>query len=362
MIKGPITFDRMARWILIAAAVVAVIFVISYLSHVLLPFFAALVFAYLLYPLVKFIQYRMKVKIRVLSVVLAMIVGISIFAGILYLIIPPMIEEFSRFTTLATRYLYHVTKINNFPETVKVWIEQNSPQIEEFLKSEKFSATVKDTAPTLFNVMGQSVHMILNIVKSFITLLYLFFILLDYEYLSKNWIKIFPKDSRPFWNELMDDVEKALSNYIRGQGTCAMIMGILFCIGFSIIDFPMAIGLGVMIGIMDLVPYLHGFGLIPAALLAGLKSAETGQSYFVVFGMVLAIFGIVQIIMDAIVVPKVMGKHMGLNPTILLLSLSVWGTLLGFIGLIIALPATTLIMAYWRRYVTKDSEEVTGER
>ena len=355
MIKGPITFDRMARWVLIAAAVVATIFILSYLSNVLLPFFAALVFAYLLYPLVKFIQYRMKVKIRVLSVVLAMIVGLSIFAGILYLIIPPMIEEFSRFTTLATRYLHHVTKINNFPETAKVWLEQNSPHIEEFLTSEKFSSTVKDTAPTLFNVMGQSVHMILNIVKSFITLLYLFFILLDYEYLSKNWIKIFPKDSRPFWNELMDDVEKALSNYIRGQGTCAMIMAILFCIGFSIIDFPMAIGLGVMIGIMDLVPYLHGFGLIPAALLAGLKSAETGQSYFVVFGMVLAIFGIVQIIMDAIVVPKVMGKHMGLNPTILLLSLSVWGTLLGFIGLIIALPATTLIMAYWRRYVTKES-------
>ena len=345
----------MARWVLIAAAVVATIFILSYLSNVLLPFFAALVFAYLLYPLVKFIQYRMKVKIRVLSVVLAMIVGLSIFAGILYLIIPPMIEEFSRFTTLATRYLHHVTKINNFPETAKVWLEQNSPHIEEFLTSEKFSSTVKDTAPTLFNVMGQSVHMILNIVKSFITLLYLFFILLDYEYLSKNWIKIFPKDSRPFWNELMDDVEKALSNYIRGQGTCAMIMAILFCIGFSIIDFPMAIGLGVMIGIMDLVPYLHGFGLIPAALLAGLKSAETGQSYFVVFGMVLAIFGIVQIIMDAIVVPKVMGKHMGLNPTILLLSLSVWGTLLGFIGLIIALPATTLIMAYWRRYVTKES-------
>ena len=75
MIKGPITFDRMARWVLIAAAVVATIFILSYLSNVLLPFFAALVFAYLLYPLVKFIQYRMKVKIRVLSVVLAMIVG-----------------------------------------------------------------------------------------------------------------------------------------------------------------------------------------------------------------------------------------------------------------------------------------------
>lgn len=56
------------------------------------------------------------------------------------------------------------------------------------------------------------------------------------------------------------------------------------------------------------------------------------------------------------VVPKVMGKAMGMNPAILLLSLSVWGSLLGFIGLIIALPLTTLIMSYWQRYITKDKE------
>lgn len=357
MIKGPITFDRMARWILIAAAVVATIFILSYLSNVLLPFFVALVFAYLLYPLVKFIQYRLKVRIRVLSVVLAMLVGMAILAGVVYLIIPPMIEEFTRFTSLANRYLHHITNISNFPETAKVWIEQNSAQIEEFLKSDKFSDTVKDTAPTLVNMMGQSVQIILSLAESLIAILYLFFILLDYEYLSNNWIKIFPKESRPFWKDLMKDVESALSNYIRGQGSCAMIMGILFCIGFSIIDFPMAIGLGVLVGIMDLVPYLHGFALIPAAFLAGLKAAETGQNFFVIFGMVLAIFGIVQVIMDAIVVPKVMGKHMGLNPTVLLLSLSVWGALLGFIGLIIALPATTLLMAYWRRYVTKEEQD-----
>ena len=55
-----------------------------------------------------------------------------------------------------------------------------------------------------------------------------------------------------------------------------------------------------------------------------------------------------------IVTPKIMGKAMGLNPAILLLSLSVWGALLGFIGLIIALPLTTLLMAYWQRYVTKE--------
>ena len=66
------------------------------------------------------------------------------------------------------------------------------------------------------------------------------------------------------------------------------------------------------------------------------------------------LFCVVQIITDMYVTPKIMGKAMGLNPAILLLSLSVWGALLGFIGLIIALPLTSLIIAYWQRYVTKE--------
>jgi predicted PurR-regulated permease PerM len=139
----------------------------------------------------------------------------------------------------------------------------------------------------------------------------------------------------------------------------ALTMGILFCIGFNIIDFPMAIGLGILIGILDLVPYLHTAALIPTAFLALMKAADTGQNFWVVFGMAVGLFALVQVIIDMIVTPKVMGKAMGLNPAILLLSLSVWGALLGFIGLIIALPLTTLIIAYWQRYVTKE-EPVKG--
>jgi predicted PurR-regulated permease PerM len=155
----------------------------------------------------------------------------------------------------------------------------------------------------------------------------------------------------------MGDVQKALNNYIRGQGLVALIMGILFCIGFTIIDFPMAIGLGILIGIMDLVPYLHTFALIPTVLLALLKSADTGQSFWIILAGALIVFIVVQLICDMIVTPKVMGSAMGLNPAILLLSLSVWGALLGFIGLIIALPLTTLLIAYYKRYVTKEEEK-----
>ena len=138
-------------------------------------------------------------------------------------------------------------------------------------------------------------------------------------------------------------------------------MGILFCIGFTIIDFPMAIGMGILIGILNLVPYLHTFALIPAAFLSLLKAADTGENFWIIFGIALAVFAIVQVLMDMVITPKIMGKAMGLNPAILLLSLSVWGALLGFIGLIIALPLTTLIIAYWQRYVTKEGNTAGAE-
>lgn len=357
MIEGKITFDRMARWVLAVAAVAAAFFIVKYLSAVLLPFVVAWLFAYLLYPLVKFIQYRMKVKIRAVSIIIAMLVVIAMLTGIVWLIIPPMVEQFGAFTRLATQYLHNATHIKNFPDAIQWWMSENSSEIEKFLKSDNFTNAIKEAAPRLFSFLGETMSIILSIIASAITLLYMFFILLDYEYLSEKWITIFPKSVRPFWKELAGDVEVALNNYIRGQGLVAMIMGILFCIGFSIIGLPMAIGLGILIGIMDLVPYLHTLALIPGAFLAAMKAAETGQNYWVVLGMVVAVFCIVQLIIESIVIPKIMGKKMGLNPAVLLLSLSIWGALLGFIGLIIALPATTIIIAYWKKYVTKESEE-----
>ena len=234
------------------------------------------------------------------------------------------------------------------------WFNENHYEIEKFFKSKDFTDGLKSIMPGLFSFLGQTYSVIMSIIASFITLLYMFFILLDYEYLSENWIRIFPEKHRPFWHELMGDAKEALNNYVRGQGLVALIMGILFCIGFTIIDFPMAIGLGIMIGIMDLVPYLHTFALIPTVLLALLKAADTGQSFWIILLGALIVFIVVQIICDMVVTPKVMGSAMGMNPAILLLSLSVWGALLGFIGLIIALPLTSLLIAYYQRYVTKE--------
>ena len=378
--RQEITFDKFIRWSGTTLLVFAVLYIVNFLSSVLLPFFIAWLFAYLLYPMVKFIQYRMHVKVRALAILLAMGFVLCIIGLMIYFIIPPMIGQFQKLYEVLMHWLHQTTHTNDLTSLVKRWIENNQTDIERFFKSNDFKETLKTTMPKVFAVIGQTATIVMSIVASCITLLYMFFILLDYEFLTTNWIRIFPKKLRPFWRVLAVDVERELNNYIRGQSLVALCMGIMFCIGFSIMDFPMAIGLGILIGVMDLVPYLHTFALIPTAFLAMLKAADTGQNFWMVFGLAVGLFIVVQIIdrkstrlnfwmvfglavglfivvqiiTDMIVTPKIMGKAMGLNPAILLLSLSVWGALLGFIGLIIALPLTTLIIAYWQRYVTKE--------
>ena len=356
LIRQQITFDKAARWAILGLIILATFFIVKSLSSVLLPFAIAWLLAYLLYPIVKFVQYKLHVPTRALSIIVSFIFVLAIITGVFWLIVPPFIEQVDKLISFINKYIKQSDDANQIAAYVQDWLQQNHREIERFFQSEEFMKTMKSAMPQVFNIVGQTARVVISIVASFITLLYMFFILLDYEHLTNSWIKIFPKHNRPFWQELAVDVERELNNYIRGQGLVALCMGIMFCIGFTIIDFPMAIGLGILIGILDLVPYLHTFALIPTAFLALMKAADTGQNFWVIFGLAVLIFIIVQVITDMVVTPKIMGKAMGLNPAILLLSLSIWGALLGFIGLIIALPLTTLIIAYWQRYVTREHE------
>ncbi|MGN0225138.1 MAG: AI-2E family transporter [Prevotella sp.] len=356
-----ITFDRFIRWALTALLVITIIFITKSLSNVLLPFVIAWLLAYLLYPIVKFVQYKLHVPTRALSIIVTLLFVFGIITGIFFLIIPPMIEQFDKLSGFITRYITHSSEANDITSHIREWMVANQDSIEKFFKSKDFAETVKTAMPKVFSVLGQTANIIISVIASCITLLYMFFILLDYEFLTEKWIKIFPKKNRPFWKALAKDVERELNNYIRGQSLVSLIMGIMFCIGFTIIGFPMAIGMGILIGVMNLVPYLHTFALIPTAFLALLKAADTGQNFWIIFGMALVVFIVVQLISDMFVTPKVMGKAMGLNPAILLLSLSVWGAILGFIGLIIALPLTTIIIAYYQRYVTKEKDDDNGD-
>ncbi len=354
MLEEKITFDKLVRWIICGMIILAVYFLTNSMSEVLLPFFIACLLAYLLYPLVKITEKYLHIRIRALSIIFVVLVLVGVLVGVGMLVVPSLIDQFDKISELAARYLGSSTHKGDLSGYIQNWLREHQEDIDRLVRSKDFNDAVRTAMPKLFNLLGQTASVVVSIVASCITLLYMFFILLDYEFLTENWVRIFPKKNRPFWNELAEDASRELNNYIRGQGLVSLIMGIMFCIGFTIIDFPMAIGLGILIGVMNLVPYLHTFALIPTAFLALLKAADTGQNFWAIFGMAFLVFAVVQIISDMVVTPRVMGKAMGLNPAIILLSLSVWGSLLGFIGVILALPLTTLIIAYWQRYVTKE--------
>ena len=107
-------------------------------------------------------------------------------------------------------------------------------------------------------------------------------------------------------------------------------------------------------GILNVAPYLGTLGLIPGVMLGALHSLEAGPVALVGVGLVLLVFAVVQVIQEVVLVPKIQGDSMGLTPWMILLSLSVWGKLLGFLGLLIALPMTCLCLSYYRRMLKRE--------
>ena len=358
--RKKITFDSFIRGILAALVVLCVLYLINKLSGVLLPFFIAWLIAYLLHPFVTFFQYKLKLKSRVLSIFTVMLLFLGIIALIFWGVVPPLIDEFAKVKNLISVYFIEGTKQADIPGTVANFIKEHIDmmKIEEALNFENVGHIIQKGVPQVWSFLAGSMNVIISIFASFIVLIYMFFILLDYENLSEGWIKFIPVKHREITQQIFNDVKDGMNRYFRGQSLIAFCVGILFSIGFLIIDFPLAIGFGLFIGLLNMVPYLQLIALIPTVLLALLKAADTGQNFWWILFLALMVFAVVQIIQDAVITPKVMGKAMGLNPAIILLSLSIWGSLMGIVGMIIALPATSLLISYYRRYVIK---EVDGE-
>ena len=356
MERKKITFDSFIRGILITLVVVGIFFLIKRLSSALLPFVIGWLIAYWMYPLVRFFQYRCKMKFRLLAMLAAFATVVGVIWLIVILLVPPMLEDFVKVKDMLVSYVQGNYNTSGLSATIHQFLSQKL-HLNQFTGGnfdlESFSAMAKEIMPKVWNVLNSSFRAVSSILSIVMMLLYIVFILLDYERLSEGWKDLLPKKIRKGTITLVSDVETGMNRYFRGQALVALCVGILFCIGFLIIGFPMAIPMGLMMGALAMVPYLHFAGFIPIFILAAVKSAETGQSFWLIILLVIIIFTVVQIIEDGFLTPKIMGKVTGLSPAIILLSLSIWGSLLGILGMIIALPMTTILLSYYKNYVLR---------
>ncbi len=360
----PFTFDRVSRIVFSVLMIGGLIYLLAVLKNALLPFLIAWLMAYMMQPFVRFFQYKLKIKSRVLSITAVLVSLIGLLILLYQLVVPSIIDEIQGTFQLLQTHQGNPENIPLIPESWRIYLvnQLDLLHLSELVSRENLLNTLKQIAPRMWTLLSSTFSLLFSVAILFVVFLYFIFILLDYEKIAEGWIKLIPERYRPFAQGLAEDVEVSMNRYFRGQALIALCVGVLFAIGFKIIDFPLAVSLGLFIGFLNLIPYLQTLGLIPMLLLSLLKAAETGGSFWLIFGSALLVLCVVQGIQDLFLTPKIMGKAMGLNPAIILLSLSIWGTLLGFVGLIVALPLTTLSLSYYKRFILMEQSKIESDK
>ena len=347
--------DSIIRGIITLSVLVALYLLIRRLSGVLLPFLISFVIAYMLEPIVRFFQYKCKFKNRLLSVIVTLVLVTGVLAGAVAALVPTISRQATALSVSVKNYLstfdaneYFSPRANEqFQEVVEYM------DVKTLLSSPDVQQALRELLPKVGNWISSGLSAVMGLAIVFICLLYIIFLLIDYEKIANSWHQYIPHRYRHSVQMLMSDLDRNMNCYFRGQATIAFLVGILFAIGFQIIGLPMGIAMGLIIGVLNLVPYLQTIGIPPCLILGLIQSAETGRPLWVVLLCIVAVFVIVQSIQDLLLTPKIMGNAMGMSPAAILLSLSIWGSLLGIVGMIIALPVTTLLISYYKRFVLK---------
>lgn len=355
----PYTLDRVIRIALTVGLVWGFVWLLGYLSDVLIPFAIALLLAYLINPLTVFIQ--KKIRNRGVAVFLSLFLVILVVALLFLIITPLIVSEISQTGSTLVKFLNDSELTEKAAKRlpadiwphIKEFFEQKD--VQDFFRTENFwkitEAVARKLLPGLWGVITGTTSLIMWMIGLAIIGLYLIFLLMDFQKVRKDWIEFIPPAYREQTKAFVEDFRTAMNRYFRAQALVAAIVGVLFAIGFTIIGLPLAILLGLFIGLLNMVPYLQTLGLVPALLLGLIHALETGGSFWVILGLIALVFVVVQTIQDVILVPRIMGKVTGLSPAMILLSLSIWGKLLGMFGLLIALPMTFLLWAYYQRFL-----------
>lgn len=358
----PYTFDRVVRMVLGVMLVAGLIWLASSLSGALIPFVAALLLAYLLNPATCFVE-----KIlgnRALAVAVVLIGTIALCTGIVMVIFPAIIAEFVHMGKVLGQIATNAelgARIKEYlPDDIWEWLVNyaSSPEVRELFTSEGAqkltSAVTGKVMPGIAGFAKGALSFFGNLLTVGIILLYLVFLLADFGRIRERWQDYLPRDYRDSIATFLSEFEVTMSQYFRGQVTIALLVGVLLSTGFVIIDLPLAILLGMLTGILNIAPYLGTIGILPAALLGMIGAVEAGDSPLMGLGLVLLVFCVVQAIQEIVLIPKIQGDSLGLTPWMIVLSLSIWGQLLGFLGLLIALPMTCLCLSWYRGQLQKE--------
>lgn len=343
----PFTFDREVRMIIALFITVLVIWLTGMLYNVLLPFALACLLSYIMEPFVEFNQRLFRLKKRGAAVFLTIFDCTIVIGALVYFIIPPILDEIHGMEKMIDRISMEDVKIPFVPDDIMLYLK-NKFDFSTLMKQLTDSGKLLDKGETIISV---SVEFLIHSIEWLLTFIYIIFILLDYDKLGEGFRLMVPAKYKAPVFQISHDIKDSMNRYFRSQLLIAACAAVFYCIGFSIVGIPMAIVMGILVGILYMIPYFQYVTLIPIIAICFIDSMDGHVEFWSQLGECGLVYVVSQCICDYILTPKIMGKSLGLNPAIILLSLSIWGTLLGIIGMIIALPLTTLCLAYYKKVI-----------
>ncbi|MCH5226022.1 MAG: AI-2E family transporter [Muribaculaceae bacterium] len=343
------TFDKTVKLVIAIGVVVFSVWLIGVLKNVLLPFCLACLLSYIIEPVVVYNRYTLGLKRRAPAVFVTLGDGLVIVALLVYFFAPIVVHEIIEMERVLSLYGSHVYSLPFLPDRLSQYVEErfNFDSLLAQFEEGKLGSWIDRGA----NMLSVSVDYLIHTLEWLVTFIYVVFILLDYDHFSSGFALLIPEKYKKAVLQVVSDVKYYMNKYFRSQLLLAACAAVFYCVGFSLVGLPMAIVMGILVGVLYMIPYFQYITLLPVAAICIVASLDGHFPFWAKFGECLAVYVVSQGICDYVLTPKIMGKSLGLNPAIILLSLSVWGTLLGIIGMIIALPLTTLLMVYYKKVI-----------
>ena len=308
-------------------------------SSILLPFVAGLVLAYFLDPVADHLQ-RLGLS-RLLATIVILVLFVVTFALLLIILVPVLASQMSDFIVRLPSYVSRLQELiaNRDSQWLKDFIGVDASVIRSSLDS--LLQQGAGFLTTLLQSIWSSGKTLIDVVALFVvTPVVAFYMLLDWDRMVTEIDKLVPREHVHTVRVIARDMNKAIAGFVRGQGTVCLLLGIIYAVGLTVTGLNFGLLIGLFAGLISFIPYVGS--LVGLLLALGVALVQFWPDYINVLYVALA-FGIGQFIEGNILQPKLVGSSVGLHPVWLMFALFAFGSLLGFTGMLIAVPTAAAV-------------------
>ncbi len=332
----------MLRWAMIAVFVVVGWYVVTTLAAVLAPIVIAFGIAYLLDPV---LEWMVKRGIsRKLGATLLLLGFLGVLALALAILVPRAIDEVTSF----------VDDLPNMLDKTSAWLRKQGlkvPDWREYIKSDEFKGILEKAAGPAQEIatkaLGSVLELLATVAEMLLVPVFAFYFLLDWPHIKHRVEKIIPPRRRSKVFEILHDVDDVVAGWVRGQATVTILLAILYATAFSVIGIHLAIPIGLLVGFLTIVPFVGTFIGAAITLVIVLLDWHGGTQLAEVGG----VFLVLHLLEAAVLTPKITGHKVGLSESAALFAVVAGGKLLGFVGVLLAVPIAATVAVLLRHLV-----------